>query len=53
MYELHLKMKIFSRASLIGVILFMASCGLEKKAAKSFELAQFQAAIDTYNNILA
>lgn len=44
---------MISRAGLIGIILLVTSCGLEKKASKSFELAQFQAAIDAYSAILA
>ena len=46
-------MTIISRVCLTGVIFIVASCGIEKKASKSFELAQFQTAIDSYNTILA
>ncbi|MEM9856322.1 MAG: OmpA family protein [Bacteroidota bacterium] len=44
---------MISRASLAIILLIMASCGVEKKASKAFELAQFQASIDAYNTILA
>ncbi len=45
-------MTIITRVSLLALIIAATACGVEKKASKAFELAQFQAAIDSYNTIL-
>lgn len=46
-------MKIAFNFYLIAIVLLVASCGLEKKAEKSFELARYQESIELYNKILA
>ncbi|MEM6524772.1 MAG: OmpA family protein [Bacteroidota bacterium] len=46
-------MRMISRAILALTIVVLASCGVEKKASKAFELAQFQASIDAYSTILS
>ncbi len=45
-------MKTISKYGPLFLIILLVSCSVEKKASKSFDLAQYQYTIDVYNKVL-